>query len=92
MLTILVVNMNIFITHIYDITMILKNHMFNMHLTIYFLNASKNYKLFFFSQSKVQIDEILDFFHLQVNISIKSTNICFSLLHTIIIYQTYNVK
>ncbi len=48
MLTILVVNMNIFITHIYDITMILKNHMFNMHLTIYFLNASKNYKLFFF--------------------------------------------
>ncbi len=44
MLTILMINMNIFITHIYDITMILKNQMFNMHLSKFFKNASKNCK------------------------------------------------
>ncbi len=44
MLTILIINMNIFITHIYGITMILKNHMFNIHLSKKNLNACKNCK------------------------------------------------
>ncbi len=44
MLTILVINLNIFITHLYDITMILKNHIFYMHLSRFFKKASKDCK------------------------------------------------
>ncbi len=78
--------MNIFVIHTYDITVILEFHMLNMQLSRFFKNTNRKkiaYKVEKIPLSRLQIDEILNYFHLQVNDALKCTYMLLTLTHYI---------
>jgi hypothetical protein len=82
------INMNIFFEFM---SMILKNHMFKVDLSRFLKNI---FYLFSYpkKQSRLQVDEILNFFTFLVNGHLKFTYALSTSKVIIIIYQSFNVE